>query len=99
MNVTRAGCGVTKLCVETPDDCDPAGNDTCLFASLVAGTPAAPNGVNLSIGLRGYSLGYVALGLASNASEVKHTKLVMIFVSCSAQLGSVTFPPKGNYYF
>lgn len=69
VNITRAGCGVTKLCVETPDDCDPTGNNSCLFASVKASAPMAPNGSVLSIQLRGVSPGYVALGLTLNASE------------------------------
>ncbi|XP_047187981.1 putative ferric-chelate reductase 1 isoform X1 [Scophthalmus maximus] len=69
VNVTRAGCGVTALCVDQPGACDPAGNGTCLFASVVAGPPAAPNGTDLYFKLRGTSKGYVALGLAVNATE------------------------------
>ncbi|XP_033505898.1 putative ferric-chelate reductase 1 [Epinephelus lanceolatus] len=69
VNITRHGCGVTKLCVETPNDCDPAGNTSCLFGSVVSTTPVASNGANLSIQLRGDSNGYVALGLTVNASE------------------------------
>ncbi|XP_018533620.1 putative ferric-chelate reductase 1 [Lates calcarifer] len=69
VNITRTGCRVSKLCLETPNNCDPAGNGTCLFGSLVASPPVAPNGVNLSVELRGNSMGYVALGLTVNASE------------------------------
>ncbi|XP_036940111.1 putative ferric-chelate reductase 1 [Acanthopagrus latus] len=69
VNITRNGCGVSKLCVETPNDCDPAANSTCLFASLTASTPMAPNGTILSVELRGESMGYIALGLTQNASE------------------------------
>ena len=72
VNITRDGCGMTKLCVETPDDCDPAGNSSCLFASVAATTPMAPNGSELSLELRGDSTGYIALGLTANASEVTH---------------------------
>ena len=71
VNITRDGCAVTKVCVETPDNCDPAGNASCLFGSVNASTPTPPNGTNLTIQLRGESTGYVALGLTVNASEVK----------------------------
>ncbi|KAM4552746.1 putative ferric-chelate reductase 1 [Odontesthes bonariensis] len=66
VNITRMGCGVSKLCVETPDDCDPTGNSSCLFGSVTAGTPMAPNGVNMSFELSGKSPGYIALGLTVN---------------------------------
>ncbi|XP_042352920.1 putative ferric-chelate reductase 1 [Plectropomus leopardus] len=69
VNVTRLGCGNTKLCVSTPDDCDPAGNKSCLFAAVVANNTMAPNGTELAFELRGDSAGYVALGLTVNASE------------------------------
>ncbi|XP_073347752.1 putative ferric-chelate reductase 1 [Pagrus major] len=69
VNITRDGCGVSKLCTETPNDCDPAGNSSCLFASLDAGTTMAPNGTLLSVELRGDSTGYIALGLTQNVSE------------------------------
>lgn len=78
VNVTRAGCGVTALCVDQPGACDPAGNGTCLFASVVAGPPAAPNGTDLYFKLRGTSKGYVALGLAVNATEVTHVHLTSL---------------------
>lgn len=73
LNITRDGCGTSKLCVETPDDCDPTANSSCLFTSVVTGTTMAPNGTDLYIGLRGDSEGYIALGLTVNASEVTHT--------------------------
>ncbi|XP_061587403.1 putative ferric-chelate reductase 1 [Cololabis saira] len=68
-NITRTGCGVTKLCVETPADCDPAGNGTCLFGSVNASTPMPPNGVEMSFQLSGNSSGYIALGLTKNQTE------------------------------
>lgn len=73
VNITRDGCGVSKLCVETPDDCDPSSNGTCLFASVIASTPTAPGGSDLTMQLRGYSMGYVALGLTHSATEVTQT--------------------------
>ncbi|KAM9349336.1 putative ferric-chelate reductase 1 [Symphorus nematophorus] len=69
VNITRDGCGVNKLCVADPNDCDPAGNGTCLFASVAASAPVAPSGSNLSFELRGESTGYIALGLTLNASQ------------------------------
>ncbi|XP_054479397.1 putative ferric-chelate reductase 1 isoform X1 [Anoplopoma fimbria] len=69
VNITRTGCGVNKLCVETPKDCDPTGKSSCLFASVVTSDPMPPNGTELSIELRGDSSGYIALGLTANATE------------------------------
>ncbi|XP_029931380.1 putative ferric-chelate reductase 1 [Myripristis murdjan] len=69
VNVTRAGCGTKKLCVETPDDCDPAKNNSCLFGSLQIMNTMAPNGSDLAVGLQGNSSGYVALGLAKDPSQ------------------------------
>ncbi|KAI3374683.1 hypothetical protein L3Q82_021260 [Scortum barcoo] len=69
VSINRTGCGTTKLCVETPDGCDPTGNSSCLFVSVAVGTPTPPNGTTLSVKLRGESTGYLALGLTRNASE------------------------------
>ncbi|KAM6920273.1 uncharacterized protein PEZ65_012290 [Lycodopsis pacificus] len=69
VDITRSGCGVNKLCVETPDDCAPGGTGDCLFVSVVAAAPVAPNGAMLSIELRGDSSGYIALGLTAAASK------------------------------
>ncbi|XP_030258235.1 putative ferric-chelate reductase 1 [Sparus aurata] len=89
VNITRDGCGVSKLCVETPNDCDPAANGTCLFASLTASTPVAPNGTVLSVELRGESMGYIALGLTQNASE--GTTALFICAQNSMNNGSFFF--------
>ncbi|XP_071347053.1 putative ferric-chelate reductase 1 [Trachinotus anak] len=89
VNITRGGCGTSKLCVETPDDCDPTGNNTCLFGSVIASTPMAPNGTTLSIQLRGISTGFVALGLTANASE--GTSMVFI---CAQNIST-----NGTFFF
>ncbi|KAM3603649.1 uncharacterized protein V6R79_000070 [Siganus canaliculatus] len=86
VNITRDGCGSTKLCLETPTDCDPAGNSSCLFASLMASTPMAPNGTELMVELRGDSMGYIALGLTANASE----GATMLFI-CAQDNGTFFF--------
>ncbi|XP_045907757.1 putative ferric-chelate reductase 1 isoform X2 [Micropterus dolomieu] len=67
VNITMAGCGVTKLCVETPLNCDPTGNNSCLFVSVVASKSVAPT--DLSFELRGDSTGYIAVGLTAKPSE------------------------------
>ncbi|XP_074545555.1 putative ferric-chelate reductase 1 [Halichoeres trimaculatus] len=89
VNITRDGCGVSKLCVETPDDCDPSSNKTCLFASVIASTPMAPSGSNLTMQLRGYSMGYVALGLTQNASE--GTTMLFVCAQNTSNNGSFFF--------
>lgn len=89
VNITRDGCGSTKLCLETPTDCDPAGNSSCLFASLMASTPVAPNGTELTVELRGDSMGYIALGLTANASE--GTTMLFICAQNNQNNGSFFF--------
>lgn len=89
VNITRAGCGVTKLCVETPDYCDPTGNNSCLFSSVGASAPLAPNGIDLSFELRGDSMGYIALGLTVNATE--GTSLLFICAQNSSDNGTFFF--------
>ncbi|KAL7876674.1 hypothetical protein AOLI_G00116370 [Acnodon oligacanthus] len=58
INITRSGCGTSKLCFPT---CDPVANSsTCYFASTYQ------SNTTLNFELRGPSSGYVALGLASD---------------------------------
>ncbi|KAK9538530.1 hypothetical protein VZT92_003693 [Zoarces viviparus] len=87
VDITRSGCGVTKLCVETPDDCAPDGTDNCLFTSVVAAAPVAPNGAMLSIELRGDSSGYIALGLSVDAS----LGTTMLFICAQNNMTNVFF--------
>lgn len=62
---------MSKLCIQTPDNCDPAGNSSCFFGSVAA----APNGTELMFQLSGNSTGYIALGLTASATQVPpHTK-------------------------
>ncbi|XP_061550176.1 uncharacterized protein LOC133411621 [Phycodurus eques] len=68
-NVTREGCDMSVLCLELPEDCDPEGNTACLFTSLNATAPMAPDGFNLSVGLSGNSSELIAFGLTQNFSE------------------------------
>lgn len=76
VEITREGCGVTKLCLETPDDCDPASCGSCLFTSLVTTPVEAADGLNISFELRGRSTDYIAVGLTLDIFKVKHLKLV-----------------------
>lgn len=88
VNITRDMCGVSKLCLETPEDCDPAGETDCLFAALLTRTPPAPNGTDLSLQLRGNSLGYIGLGITNdNATEVNHTALVSHYCPLNESIG------------
>ncbi|XP_078143864.1 uncharacterized protein LOC144542134 [Centroberyx gerrardi] len=86
VNISRSGCGVTKLCVETPDDCDPMGSTDCLFASLDTGSLMPPNGTDLAVQLRGDSAGYIALGLTVNPNE----GTTMVFI-CAQNSSDNTF--------
>ncbi|XP_034743076.1 putative ferric-chelate reductase 1 [Etheostoma cragini] len=89
VNISKNGCGVTKLCVQTPANCDPAGNTSCLFASVISSTPVAPNGSAMSFQLRGESVGYIALGLTVNASQ--GTTMLFICAQNSSNNGSFFF--------
>ncbi|XP_028449620.1 putative ferric-chelate reductase 1 [Perca flavescens] len=89
VNISRNGCGDTKLCVQTPENCDPTGNTSCLFASVIASTPIAPNGSAMSFQLSGDSMGYIALGLTVNASQ--GTTMLFICAQNSSNNGSFFF--------
>lgn len=61
-NITRNGCGTSKLCL-TP--CDPAANaSSCFFASSRLDSTSS-----LIFELSGATTGYVALGLATNLTQ------------------------------
>ncbi|KAE8290604.1 hypothetical protein D5F01_LYC10190 [Larimichthys crocea] len=65
VDITRDGCGTTKLCLEEPAGCDPTTDDSCLFVSLVA-TPGPTKGVDLAVELRGkidQPVGFVGVSL------------------------------------
>ncbi|XP_028282712.1 putative ferric-chelate reductase 1 [Parambassis ranga] len=89
VSIARTGCGVSKLCVETPRICDPAGTGPCLFTSINTTSRAAPNGSALSFALSGNSSGYIAVGLTVNASQ----GFTMLFVCAqnSSNNGSFLF--------
>ncbi|XP_034008977.1 putative ferric-chelate reductase 1 [Trematomus bernacchii] len=88
VNITRDGCGVSKLCVETPDNCDPSGN-SCLFVSAVSSVSVLPNGVDFSVELSGESSGYIAVGVTANASE--GTSMLFICAQNSSDNGKFLF--------
>ncbi|XP_028448973.1 uncharacterized protein LOC114565248 [Perca flavescens] len=62
------------------DNCDPSGNKSCLFASVIA------NGSAMSFQLSGVSMGYIALGLTVNASQ--GTTMLFICAQNSSNSGS-----------
>ncbi|XP_061835024.1 uncharacterized protein [Nerophis lumbriciformis] len=66
LNINRDGCGVTLLCLEEPDDCDPESDDGCLFASINV-TSTEP--ITATVRLSGNSSGYIAIGITPNMSE------------------------------
>ncbi|XP_030608603.1 putative ferric-chelate reductase 1 [Archocentrus centrarchus] len=89
LNITLAGCGVTKLCVSTPSQCNPAGNSNCLFGSVRAGNTSALSGTNLTFELSGDSSGYIALGLTVNPNQ--GTALLYICVRNSSTNTTIIF--------
>ncbi|KAG7329838.1 hypothetical protein KOW79_006060 [Hemibagrus wyckioides] len=58
LNITRNGCGSTKLCVSSESGCNLTGNSSCFFSSIQV------KNQTFSIELSGTTTGYVALGLA-----------------------------------
>lgn len=72
VNISRDGCGDTKLCVAEPMDCDPADNNMCFLATFDAES-RPPNGTVLVTELSGYSMDFVAVGLTPDDSQVKPT--------------------------
>lgn len=86
VNISRSGCGVSKVCVETPSGCEPAGSGACLFTSVSSGASSPPNGTELSVELSGNSTGFVAMGLTANASQG-----TTLFFACAQNNGSIFF--------
>ncbi|KAG7454996.1 hypothetical protein MATL_G00251850 [Megalops atlanticus] len=62
----RTGCGVSKLCVEQPTECNPATNGTCAFVSSAL---SSVNGTDIAFELRGESTGYIALLLSPDSQQ------------------------------
>ncbi|KAK3545620.1 hypothetical protein QTP70_008239 [Hemibagrus guttatus] len=64
LNITRTGCGSTKLCVSSATTCNLTGNSSCFFSSVQV------KNQTLSIELSGTTTGYVALGLSKQGSTI-----------------------------
>ncbi|KAI5103730.1 hypothetical protein C0J45_5356 [Silurus meridionalis] len=67
LNITRTGCGTTKLCMSSVNGCDPSGNSSCFFSSTQL------NNTILTVELSGTTLGYVALGLTPTTSQIQQS--------------------------
>ncbi|CAL8366168.1 unnamed protein product [Boreogadus saida] len=65
VNITRAGCGVTRVCVDQLVNCNSSMEGSCLFASLEVTSRTAPNGSVLDITMQGTAMAneYIAIGL------------------------------------
>ncbi|XP_034410779.1 putative ferric-chelate reductase 1 isoform X2 [Cyclopterus lumpus] len=85
VDITLAGCGATKVCVSTPDNCDPAGQSACLFMSRTT----SPTAANVVVELRGDSGGYIALGLIANASQ--GTTMLFVCAANTTSNGAIFF--------
>ncbi|XP_034038307.1 putative ferric-chelate reductase 1 [Thalassophryne amazonica] len=79
VNISRDGCGRTKLCISKPNDCDPVKSTSCLFGSFNTTTNCTTNGTNCTTNatnyirdvnseLSGQSEGYIAMGSTLNIS-------------------------------
>lgn len=77
VNISRDGCGESKLCVADPEKCDPAKNNTCFLATFDTES-RPPNGTAVVTELSGYSKDFVALGLIRD-SQVKPTSHASTF--------------------
>ncbi|KAK3567791.1 hypothetical protein QTP86_026455 [Hemibagrus guttatus] len=62
LNITRDGCGTSKLCVSNSSTCNLTGNSSCFFASSKLSNQA------FIFELSGTTSGYVALGLTKQNS-------------------------------
>lgn len=69
VNISRDGCGESKLCVADPEKCDPAKNNTCFLATFDTES-RPPNGTAVVTELSGYSKDFVALGLIRDSQEI-----------------------------
>lgn len=78
VDISRDGCGESKLCVAEPENCDPAENNMCFLATFDTDS-RPPNGTALVTELSGYSMDFVALGLKPNSSQVKPTSHASAF--------------------
>ncbi|XP_077381550.1 uncharacterized protein LOC144021272 isoform X2 [Festucalex cinctus] len=73
LGINREGCGNTKLCVESPDNCNPENDIPCLFASLDTTDATMDTTFNISTELvrrsSVQSTRYIAIGLTRSLSE------------------------------
>lgn len=85
VNISRDGCGVSKVCVAEPENCDPAENNMCILATFESAS-RPPNVTLLRTELSGYSMDFIALGLTRNSSMVKPTSHAPTFkFRCTGQ--------------
>ncbi|KAF7706011.1 hypothetical protein HF521_019265 [Silurus meridionalis] len=73
-NITRTGCGSSKLCVSNPFKCTPSTTSSCFFSST-----QLTNAV-LTVELTGLVTGYVALGLNPSNNETQQLMGPVVFV-------------------
>ncbi|CAL8317161.1 unnamed protein product [Gadus morhua 'NCC'] len=76
VSITRAGCGVTRVCVDQVMNCTSSMEGSCLFASLEVTSRTPPNGSVLNITMQGTAMAneYIAIALRPNTG----TTLVFI---------------------
>ncbi|CAL8366166.1 unnamed protein product [Boreogadus saida] len=65
VTITRAGCGVTRVCVDQLVNCDSSMEGSCLFASLEVTSTAPLGGSDLDITMQGTAVPneYIAIAL------------------------------------
>ncbi|XP_041447468.1 putative ferric-chelate reductase 1 [Xenopus laevis] len=62
--ISRASCGINKVCFSVPTDCDPSTSNNCVFMSSSPISPASGGGYQFDIS--GPSTGYVSIGFSDD---------------------------------
>ncbi|KAJ8397342.1 hypothetical protein AAFF_G00438910 [Aldrovandia affinis] len=86
ITVNRIGCGLNKLCEETPADCDPAVPGSCLFFSSSAVSSISGPPTDLNLEMSGESRGYIVLILSPDRNLGNDDAFI-----CAQQNGNIYF--------
>lgn len=83
VDITRDGCGSSKLCVENATNCDPTMDNMCFFVSAEVNQTMPPNGNEFTFEVAGYSPSAIAMGLTAGNTPVNnphlHFKVLQLF--------------------
>lgn len=73
--ITRDGCGISVLCLASPEGCDPAGNDNCTFVSFKLIGSGQQRSVIFR--MRGETVHFLSVGLTPDPSQVRQISSVL----------------------